>query len=86
MVSLFAEKSNEQATLELYKTIQSLGLAKNVDISINNTLDAKSGLLFEDGKLVDISLANCYTLEDMITELIRLMGEHAVPKLSDETI
>lgn len=86
MVSLFAEKSNEQVTLELYKTIQNLGLPKDVNISINNTLDAKSGLLFKDGKLVDISLANCYTLEDMITELIRLMGEYAVPKLSDETI
>ena len=80
MVSLFAEKSNEQATLELYNTIQSLGLAKNVDISINNTLEAKSGLLYEDGKLIDISLANCYTLEDMIRELIKLMGEYAVPK------
>ena len=55
-------------------------LPKNVDISINNTLEAKSGLLYEDGKLVDISLANCYTLEDMIRELIKLMGEYAVPK------
>jgi len=86
MVSLFAEKSNEQATLELYKTIQNQDLAKDVNISINNTLDAKSGLLFEDGKLVDISLANCYTPEDMIRELIQLMGDYAVPKPSDETV
>jgi hypothetical protein len=86
MVSLFAEKSNEQATLELYKTIRNQDLAKDVNISINNTLDAQSGLLFEDGKLVDISLANCYTPEDMIRELIQLMGDYAVPKPSDETV
>jgi hypothetical protein len=50
-------------------------------ITIYATLrGAQSGLLFEDGKLVDISLANCYTLEDMIRELIQLIGEYAVPK------
>ena len=56
-----------------------------MDISINNTLKAKRGLLFEDGKLVDISLANCYTLEDMIWELIKLIGGYTVPKQYDST-
>ena len=86
MIALFTEKGTDQPTVELYQVIEGFQLPEDINISINNTRDAKSGLLFEDGKLVDISLANCYTLEDMITELIRLMGEHAVPKLSDETI
>lgn len=72
--------------MELYEIIEGFQLPEDINISINNTREAKSGLLFEDGKLVDISLANCYTLEDMIRELIKLMGEYAVPKLSDETI
>ncbi|KGE88366.1 MAG: hypothetical protein ACE362_17170 [Phaeodactylibacter xiamenensis] len=86
MVSLFVDKQTDKPTMELYQVIEGFQLPEDINISINNTRDAESGLLFKDGKLVDISLANCYTLEDMITELIRLMGEYAVPKPSDETV
>ena len=85
MVSLFVDKQTDQPTMELYRVIEDFQLPEDINISINNTRDAESGLLFEDGKLVDISLANCYTLEDMIRELIKLMGEYAVPKQSDGT-
>ena len=80
MISLFTEKTTDKPTMELYRVIEGFQLPEDINISINNTQDAQSGLLFEDGKLVDISLANCYTLEDMIRELIKLMGEYAVPK------
>ena len=73
MISLFAEKDNEQATLALYEILESIGLPDNVSIAINNTLDAESGVLREDGKVVDISLANCYTLEDVVRELVGLV-------------
>lgn len=74
MISLFAEKDNEQATLALYEILESIGLPDNVSIAINNTLDAESGVLREDGKVVDISLANCYTLEDVVRELVGLVA------------
>ena len=80
MISLFTEKATDKPTMELYRVIEGFQLPEDINISINNTQDAQSGLLYEDGKLVDISLANCYTLEDMIRELIKLMGEYAVPK------
>lgn len=41
-------------------------LPDNVDITINNLKGAESGLLRGDGKVVDISLANCYTLEKAV--------------------
>ena len=74
MISLFAEKDNEQATLALYEILEGIGLPDNVSIAINNTLDAESGVLREDGKVVDISLANCYTLEDVVRELVGLVA------------
>ncbi len=75
MISLFVEKENEKATLDLYRVLETLQLPENVDITINNMLDAKSGILRENGKVVDISLANCYTLEDVVRELIGLIAE-----------
>ena len=42
MISLFAEKENEQATLALYEILESIELPDNVGISINNTRDAKA--------------------------------------------
>ena len=44
MISLFAEKENEQATLALYKILEGIGLPENVSIAINNTRDAESGV------------------------------------------
>lgn len=75
MISLFAEKENEQATLALYKTLKDINLPDNLGIAINNIKGAESGILREDGKVVDISLANCYTLEDVVRELVRLLAE-----------
>lgn len=40
----------------------------------NNLKDAKSGVLREGGKAVDISLANCYTLADVVRELVGLVA------------
>lgn len=74
MISLFAEKDNEQATLALYEILEGIGLPDNVSIAINNTRDAESGVLREDGKVVDISLANCYTMEDVVRELVGLVA------------
>ncbi|MCO6476343.1 MAG: hypothetical protein J5I94_06965 [Phaeodactylibacter sp.] len=73
MISLFVEKENEQATLALYRILDAIDLPEDVGITINNMRDAKSGVLREDGKVVDISLANCYTLEDVVRELVGLV-------------
>ncbi|MCB9347999.1 MAG: hypothetical protein H6573_10895 [Lewinellaceae bacterium] len=73
MISLFVEKENEQATLALYRILESIDLPEDVGVTINNMRDAKSGILREDGKVVDISLANCYTLEDVVRELVGLV-------------
>lgn len=44
-------------------------------ITINNLKGAESGVLRKDGKVVDISLANCYTLEDVVRELVFLLAK-----------
>ncbi|MCB0566387.1 MAG: hypothetical protein KDD01_18615 [Phaeodactylibacter sp.] len=75
MISLFVEKENEQATLALYRILESIDLPEDVGVTINNMRDAKSGVLREDGKVVDISLANCYTLEDVVRELVGLVAK-----------
>ena len=75
MISLFVEKENEQATLALYRILESIDLPDDAGITINNMRDAKSGILREDGKAVDISLANCYTLEDVVRELVGLVAK-----------
>ena len=74
MISLFVEKENEQAALALYRILESIDLPEDVGVTINNMRDAKSGILREDGKVVDISLANCYTLEDVVRELVGLVA------------
>ena len=74
MISLFVEKENEQATLALYRILESIDLPEDVGVTINNMRDAKSGGVREDDKVVDISLANCYTLEDVVRELVGLVA------------
>ncbi len=74
MISLFVEKENEQATLILYRILDAIDLPEDVGITINNMRDVKSGMLREDGKVVDISLANCCTLEDVVRELVGLVA------------
>ena len=70
MISLFVDKKTDEATMKLYHILDGLNLPDNVNITINNLKDAKSGVLREDDKVVDISLANCYTLEDVVRELV----------------
>jgi hypothetical protein len=79
MISLFVEKENEQATLALYRTLEAIELPEDVGITINNMRDARSGVLREDGKVMDISLANCYTLEDVVRELVNLVANKTEP-------
>ena len=70
MISLYAEKENEQATLDLYDTLDKLNLGEQVGLTINNLRDAESGILREEGKVADISLAHCYSLEDVVRALV----------------
>jgi hypothetical protein len=79
MITLFAEKENEVTTMDLYKVLSAFTLPRDVRISINNTRGGRSGILVEDGRVADISLANCYTVEDVVRELIVLIarGEEA---------
>lgn len=79
-ISLFAEKDTEKQTLALYDIINTFDLGSAPNLSINNTRDAKSGLLFREGKLIDISLANCYKMEDVVVTLINLLSDYAVEK------
>ncbi|MCO6489602.1 MAG: hypothetical protein J5I98_14350 [Phaeodactylibacter sp.] len=75
MISVFVNKETDEATMKLYHILDGLNLPDNVNITINNLKGAKSGILREDGKVVDISLANCYTLEDVVRELVGLVAE-----------
>ncbi|MCB9036699.1 MAG: hypothetical protein H6557_08785 [Lewinellaceae bacterium] len=75
MISVFVNKETDEATMKLYHILDGLNLPDNVNITINNLKDAESGVLREDGKVVDISLANCYTLEDVVRELVGLVAK-----------
>ena len=74
MISVFVNKETDEATMKLYRILDGFNLPDNVNITINNLKDAESGVLREDGKVVDISLANCYTLEDVVRELVGLVA------------
>ena len=74
MISLFVDKETDEATMKLYHILDGLNLPDNANITINNLKDAESGVLREDGKVVDVSLANCYTLEDVVRELVGLVA------------
>ena len=75
MISVFVNKETDEATMKLYHILDGLNLPDNVNITINNLKDAESSVLREDGKVVDISLANCYTLEDVVRELVGLVAK-----------
>lgn len=83
MISLFTEKENEKATLELYLTLEKLDLPEDVNITINNMEGAESGILRKDGLAVDISLGNCYTLEDVVRELVKVVSRESVGNKSE---
>ncbi|PHN07826.1 hypothetical protein [Flavilitoribacter nigricans] len=73
MISLFVDKDSDEPTQKLYQLLNKMDLPEGVNITINNLEGAESGILREEGRVVDISLANCYALEDVVRELILLM-------------
>lgn len=73
MISLFVDKQSDEATMPLYEALKKLDLPEEVNISINNLEHVESGMLRKEGRVVDISLANCYSMEDVVRELVRLM-------------
>lgn len=79
MIALFVDKDNDEATMPLAEAMEAFDLPSDVQLTINNTKNGESGVLMDEGRVVDISLANCYTLEDVVRELILLIvkGETA---------
>ena len=75
MISLYAEKETEQATLALYQQLEQIDFPEGLGITINNLAEAESGILRKEGKVIDISLAQCYTLQDALREMARLILE-----------
>lgn len=79
MIALFVDKDNDEATMPLAEVMEAFDLPSDVQLTINNTKNGESGVLMDEGRVVDISLANCYTLEDVVRELMLLIvkGEAA---------
>lgn len=75
MISLFVDKESDAATTALYEVLNGFDLPADVHITINNLPEAESGVLREEGQLVDISLANCFSVEDVVRELVCLLRE-----------
>jgi hypothetical protein len=83
MISLFTEKENEKSTLKLYRTLEKLDLPEDVNITINNMEGAESGILRKGGLVVDISLSNCFSLEDVVRELVMVVSRESVGNKSE---
>ena len=67
--------------LALHKELEQIEFPVGLTITINNTADAESGTLYEEENLIELSLAHCYSLADVVRELTRLM----VVSRNDET-
>ena len=50
MISLFAEKDNQDATQVIYEQLQPLQLPEGITLSIDNTDGAKSAVYFRNGQ------------------------------------
>ena len=74
MIALFVEKENEQASLALRDALQNIPFPEQVQLTINNLEDAESGLRRHPDGLVEISLAQCFGLEDVVRELVKVVG------------
>lgn len=77
-ISAFVEMDNKQATLELTHLLDEIEIPENVYLTINNIHDGESGVMRTDDsneKSIDISLAHCFTMEDVVRELIKLVAE-----------
>ena len=72
-IALFADKANEEATLALHQELEQIEFPAGLAITINNTANAESGTLYDEEKLIELSLAHCYSLADVVRELARLL-------------
>lgn len=75
-ISAFVDKETEKATLELTYILDNIELPDGVQLTINNLNNAESGVLRsrKGEKIIDISLAHCFSLEDVVRELIGLVA------------
>ena len=73
MIALFVAKENDEATTTLAQAMEAFDLPSDVQLTINNTKNGESGVLMDEGRVVDISLANCYSMEDVVRELMLLV-------------
>ncbi|MCB0630423.1 MAG: hypothetical protein KDD15_11840 [Lewinella sp.] len=76
-ISAFADKSTEQATLKICDLLEEIERPEGVRMTVNNLSNAESGVLRtkDENPVIDISLAHCFTLEDVVRELIKLVAE-----------
>lgn len=78
-ISAFVDKGTEKATLELTYILDNIPFPEGVQLTINNLSEGESGVLRprkgSKDKGIDISLAHCFTLEDVVRELIWLVKE-----------
>lgn len=74
MISLYVDKKSDRATQALHDLLERFQLPADVNLTINNLPEAESGVLRQSGRVVDISLAHCYTMEDVIRELIVVLS------------
>ena len=75
-IAAFVESDNEQVTLELTYILDKIEFPEGVQLAINNLSNAESGVKRsrKGDKIVDISLAHCFTLEDVVRELLVLVA------------
>jgi hypothetical protein len=76
-ISAFVDKETEQATQKLADLLRNIDRPDYVWLTINNLSDAESGVLRDErnAPVIDISLAHCFTMEDVVRELIKLVAE-----------
>lgn len=76
-ISAFVEMDNKEVTHQLTFKLDEIEIPENVWITINNLRNAESGVLRtrKGDKTIDISLAHCFTIEDVVRELIKLVAE-----------
>ena len=72
----FVERDNQEVTVQLTFLLDKIEFPENVQLAINNLNNAESGVrrMRKGKKMVDISLAHCFTLEDVVRELLHLVA------------
>ena len=76
-ICAFVEMDNKDATLQLTYLLDKIEFPEGVQLAINNLNDAESGVRRprKGEKIVEISLAHCYNLEDVVRELLYLLAK-----------